>query len=50
MMEVAYVYTKRRSEFGKHVEFSNGETQILESIPEFCTSLDKQKHMEAIRH
>ncbi|KAK1747909.1 hypothetical protein QTG54_001872 [Skeletonema marinoi] len=32
-MEVAYVYTKRRSEFGKHVEFSNGETQILESIP-----------------
>ena len=32
-MELAYEYTKRRSEFGKHVEFSNGETQILESIP-----------------
>ncbi|KAL3792673.1 hypothetical protein HJC23_009401, partial [Cyclotella cryptica] len=29
---VAFVYTKKRSEFGKHCKFTNGETQILESI------------------
>eukprot|EP00979_Chaetoceros_neogracilis_P018491 scaffold10662_cov308-Chaetoceros_neogracile.AAC.1 len=31
-MEVAYLYSKRRSEFGKKCNFANGETQILESI------------------
>jgi dynein intermediate chain 2 len=31
-MEVAYEYTKRRAEFGRPCNFSNGETQILESI------------------
>jgi dynein intermediate chain 2 len=29
---VAYVYTKKRSEFGRHCEFTNGETQVLESV------------------
>lgn len=32
-MEIAYPFTKKRSEFGKHIVLSNGETQILESIP-----------------
>jgi hypothetical protein len=31
-MEVAYEYTKRRAEFGRPCNFSNGDTQILESI------------------
>ena len=31
-MEVAYEYTKRRSEFGRECKFSNGETQVLASI------------------
>ena len=31
-MEVAYIYSKPRSEFGKQCRFANGETQILESI------------------
>ena len=31
-MEVAFVYTKKRSEFGKHCTFTDGETQVLESI------------------
>lgn len=31
-MEVAYLYSKPRSEFGKPCKFVNGETQVLESI------------------
>jgi dynein intermediate chain 2 len=31
-MEVAYEYTRKQSEFGKHVVFENGETQVIESI------------------
>ena len=31
-MEVAYEYSKRRSEFGRGCKFSHGETQILGSI------------------
>ena len=31
-MEVAFIYNKKRSEFGKHCKFTDGETQILESI------------------
>lgn len=31
-MEVAFEYTRKRSEFGKHVVFENGETQLIESI------------------
>eukprot|EP00562_Extubocellulus_spinifer_P031720 CAMPEP_0178723246 /NCGR_PEP_ID=MMETSP0699-20121125/25442_1 /TAXON_ID=265572 /ORGANISM="Extubocellulus spinifer, Strain CCMP396" /LENGTH=590 /DNA_ID=CAMNT_0020374309 /DNA_START=76 /DNA_END=1848 /DNA_ORIENTATION=- len=31
-MEVAYIYTKARSEFGKHCQFEDGETQVIESI------------------
>ena len=31
-MEVAYEYAKRRSEFGKQCNFSDGETTLLESI------------------
>jgi len=31
-MEVAYLYSKPRSEFGKSCNFSDGETQVLESI------------------
>jgi len=32
-MEIAFPFTKKRSEFGKHIVLSNGETSILESIP-----------------
>lgn len=31
-MEVAYLYSKTRSEFGKPCNFSDGETQVVESI------------------
>jgi len=31
-MEIAHVYTKTRSEFGKQCFFANGPTQVLESI------------------
>ncbi len=31
-MEVAYEYTRRRSEFGRQVKFSDGETQLLSSL------------------
>jgi dynein intermediate chain 2 len=31
-MEVAFEYTKKRSEFGKHCQFTDGETTVLESI------------------
>lgn len=31
-MEVAYLYSKTRSEFGKPCNFSDGETQVIESI------------------
>lgn len=31
-MEVAYFYSKPRSEFGKQCNFAEGETQVLESI------------------
>mmetsp|Transcript_24958 Transcript_24958/g.38607 ORF Transcript_24958/g.38607 Transcript_24958/m.38607 type:complete len:580 (+) Transcript_24958:245-1984(+) len=31
-MEVAYQYTKLRSEFGKQLNLSDGETQVLDSI------------------
>ena len=34
------MYTKTRSEFGKHCNFSNGKTQVLESIPP-CSEIDK---------
>ncbi len=32
VMEVAYEYTRRRAEFGRPCNFSNGDTQLLESI------------------
>ena len=31
-VKVAYISTKKRSEFGRHCKFSDGETLILESI------------------
>lgn len=31
-MEVAFEYTKRRSEFGRQCKFTDGETTLLESI------------------
>ena len=33
-MEVAYLYTKVRSEFGKQTNFSDQDTRILHTIPQ----------------
>jgi dynein intermediate chain 2 len=32
-MELAYLYTKIRADFGKHPTFKDVEARILESIP-----------------
>ena len=45
-MEVAYLYTKVRSDFGKQVKFEDPETRILFSVPP-TDELDKHHVPEA---
>lgn len=37
-MDVAYLYTKTRSEFGKHCGFEDVPARVLKTIPSTCAA------------
>lgn len=39
MTDVAYIFTKRRSEFGKHCDFEDVPATVLEQIPVTCVAV-----------